>query len=198
MELPFDYKHKTIEAWGGKYRFGFSPIGKGYVYWFAVEKTRAGGRDEENPVARLKSKFEFFNPLVEEIIGSTKSSKVIRNDLYDLNPISKWHKGRVMLIGDAAHATTPNLGQGGAQAIIDGWTLAKVFEKNQDYQQVFETFQSFREKTTSRVVRNSRLMGRTAHIENKSGQAFRNALFRLIPEQLNYNQLLKLYQLKEP
>ena len=67
---------------------------------------------------------DFPSP-IPEIIGASSISDVIRTDLFDFPPIPRWHKGRVVLIGDAAHAMTPNLGQGGAQAIEDAMVLAE-------------------------------------------------------------------------
>lgn len=63
---------------------------------------------------------------IAELIAQTDGNNIIRNDLFDFAPLRSWAKGRVVLIGDAAHAAMPNLEQGGAQAIEDSWVLSEV------------------------------------------------------------------------
>lgn len=76
----------------------------------------------------LNSYREFPSP-VPEILAASNVKDTIRTDLCDFAPISSWFRNHVVLMGDAAHAMTPNLGQGGAQAIEDAFVLAEQFEK---------------------------------------------------------------------
>ena len=73
--------------------------------------------------------FKNFHPLVQELINTTEIQDIIRNDITDLKPVKHWQKGNICLIGDAAHSTTPNMGQGGAQAIEDAYYLGKLITK---------------------------------------------------------------------
>lgn len=52
------------------------------------------------------------------MIEATDESDILRNAVYYLEPLPRWSAGRVVLLGDAAHATTPGVGQGAAQAIV--------------------------------------------------------------------------------
>lgn len=85
---------------------------------------------------------------------------LIHGDLYDLAPISQWHRGRAVLLGDAAHATTPNLGQGAGQAIEDALVLSQCLSGTADYSQAFKTYQQRRLKRTHKIVQMSMQLAR--------------------------------------
>ncbi|MFT5681437.1 MAG: 2-polyprenyl-6-methoxyphenol hydroxylase-like FAD-dependent oxidoreductase [Myxococcota bacterium] len=110
------------ERMGRGQRFGSVPMGGGKTYWFAVENAAPGGVDGADPVAELRARFAGFEPLVDALLAATPT--VMRHDLYDLAPLKTWTAGRVTLLGDAAHAMTPNMGQGACQAIEDAVVLA--------------------------------------------------------------------------
>lgn len=61
---------------------------------------------------------------VVDLIHATPEEDIIRRDIYDRPPIFTWSRGRVVLLGDSAHAMQPNMGQGGCMAIEDGHQLA--------------------------------------------------------------------------
>lgn len=101
------YNHEAFEAWGKGKRFGFVKISHKKVYWFAVINETL--RKDNVSITEL---FKDFHPEIVKIISETQNDKIIFNDIIDLQPINQWQKGKVCLIGDAAHATTPNMGQG--------------------------------------------------------------------------------------
>lgn len=80
----------------------------------------AGDRDE------LVSSFNGWDPRVVELLEAV--DKCFWWGLYDRRPLQSWTKGRLVLLGDAAHAMLPHLGQGGNQAIEDGVALAVLIE----------------------------------------------------------------------
>jgi len=73
----------------------------------------------------LAELFAAFPPPCAAIVDATQEADILNTDIDDIRPLGRWHQGRVGLLGDAAHATTPNLGQGGAQAIEDAEALAR-------------------------------------------------------------------------
>ena len=98
------------------------PIGFGEIYWFAVADAPPGGKDVD--VRReLMARFGSWHQPVAAIIEATPPDRILRTDICDREPIERWHAGRVVLIGDAAHPMTPNLGQGAGQAIEDAVVL---------------------------------------------------------------------------
>ena len=177
-------KDKAIEAWGKQKRLGIVPVSNEKIYWFAVLSESPGGKDNPNELKDfLKNLFSDFHPFASELIKSTPLESIIRNDLYDFKPLKKWFEGRVCLIGDAGHATTPNMGQGGCQAVEDAWSLHSAFSRTKNVEEAFDIFQRKRIKKTSRITNQSFSMGQMAHW--KYGQGIRNAMLKLLPESIS-------------
>lgn len=198
--VDFEMKHKfansTVEAWGGNVRLGVSSIGHGQTYWFAVKKAASGGKDDPKTFKEqlLKDFCRFAAPL-PDIIEATPIDKIIRNDIGEMSALSQWSKGRVCLIGDAVHSMTPNMGQGGGQAVEDAYFLAKFFKNTEikDPQHIFTRFQAARSEKVRYVVSTSRQIGRVAHWT--WGQGIRNSLMRMMPKSNSERMILKLLEL---
>ncbi|GMH35174.1 hypothetical protein BSKO_03042 [Bryopsis sp. KO-2023] len=108
----------------GQY-FVSSDVGGGKMQWYGFHREAAGGTDEPNQRKdRLMEIFGHWCDNVVDLIQATPESEILRRDIYDRPPIFSWGKGRVVLIGDSAHAMQPNMGQGGCMAIEDGHQLA--------------------------------------------------------------------------
>jgi FAD-dependent urate hydroxylase len=98
--------------------------GDRFYFFFDVPLPRGTTNDVANYKTELKKHFQGWAEPVQLLIDRLESESVARVEIHDVGPISKLVKGRVALLGDAAHATCPDLGQGGCQAIEDGWVLA--------------------------------------------------------------------------
>ncbi|MDR2238060.1 MAG: FAD-dependent monooxygenase [Chryseobacterium sp.] len=189
FELPARFSHEAFEMWGKGKRFGFVQISEKKVYWYACINEKNFSRYVE-PV----DIFRDFDPLVLPIIEATAKENIICNDLEDLAPIPFWYCENLCLTGDAAHATTPNMGQGACQAIEDAYVIGKLLEKNKDFNAVFEAFQKIRRKKVDDIVRTSRTIGNLSQWEH--GNALRNFLMRLIPDSINQKTVEKVIQLE--
>ena len=120
---------------------------------------------------------------------------IIRSDINDLAPIQQWWKDRVVLIGDAAHATTPNLGQGGCQAVEDAYVLAKCLKENTNPETAFAQFQSIRYKKALHVVNTSWQFGKLTNLGNPVSRWLRNNAMRMLPESMAIRELDKILKL---
>lgn len=122
------------EWWGRGKRFGIATLTHDRAYWFAVHNAPADQRpvDKHATVTML---FEGWADPVSEIIASTPPERLIHSDIVDRPPTNIWSKGRIGLIGDAVHPTTPNLGQGGCVAIEDAVALARAMAANSNRRQ---------------------------------------------------------------
>jgi len=195
-ELSDSMTDATYEAWGGKVRLGVSSIGHGQTYWFAVKKTAENGKDNPNTLKELLLQdFSKFASPLPEILEATAIENIVRNDIGNMSPLKKWAKGRVCLIGDAAHSMTPNMGQGGGQAVEDAYVLAKLFKKSdfKDPQPLFILFQAARIKKVSFIIRMSKMLGKVAHWT--WAQGFRNSMMRLFSKNSNNRLLYKIFDL---
>ena len=128
------------------------------------------------------------------MILSTKGNDILRNDLFDFKPIKKWTDGKIALIGDAAHATTPNLGQGACQAIEDAYVIAQELSLNNDVEIGLKSFEEKRMKKASYITNTSWQFGQ---ITNTSGllKSVLMGVLRMTPNSINDKQLDKIYSL---
>jgi 2-polyprenyl-6-methoxyphenol hydroxylase-like FAD-dependent oxidoreductase len=124
----------------------------------------------------------------------TGDKPLIWNDIIDIKPIKQFAFGKILLCGDAAHATTPNMGQGACQAIEDAIVLAHCMALYAtDTEKAFRVFEKKRITRTTRIVNTSWQLGKIAQVENKLLTHLRNSLLRLIPPSVNEKQLQFLY-----
>jgi 2-polyprenyl-6-methoxyphenol hydroxylase-like FAD-dependent oxidoreductase len=185
------------ELWGAGRRFGYSDIGSGQVYWYATFDAPAGQHEPPQAAAsRLAGLFAGFPAPIPALIAATSPEQILRTDIFDCQPLASWHRGRIGLIGDAAHAATPNLGQGGAQAIEDAYVLAAALADHRaDPAAAFSAFERQRRAKALLVVRRAWQLGKLAHWSNPLARRLRNSLIRLTPPRLAARQLAELYQL---
>ncbi|MFF5244464.1 FAD-dependent monooxygenase [Streptosporangium sp. NPDC000095] len=117
---------EAYESWGRGRVFGVMPLAGGTSYCYATDTVPAGGGGGDQ-LAELRRLFGDWHSPIPELLAAASSEKVLRNDIrYLATPLPAMHRGRVALLGDAAHAMTPNLGQGACQAIEDAVVLAHV------------------------------------------------------------------------
>lgn len=189
-ELPDTYKHQLIEAWGGKARFGFLTYCENEIYWFACYPLNKIDNPQKQTLAQLANLYDTFNPLVKALILATDEKAIHFDKLSDIpQKGQRWYNDQICLIGDAAHATTPNMGQGAGQAIEDAYCLAQAFGKYQTPKIAFSKFQAIRQKKVNHVIKTSRQVGQLAHWENTFVQKFRNRIFRMLPQSIAKKQM---------
>lgn len=193
--VPFNSSKLTeaSETWGRNGRFGIVPLAGNQVYWFATINSNQHDLVMSNyTIHDLRKHFASFHTPVPELLKQTQNEHLIHNDICDLLPITRFAFGRIVLIGDAAHATTPNMGQGACQAIEDAYTLALELTNNPTIELAFSSFEQRRLKRTHTIVNASWKLGQLAQTENRFLITLRNNLFRMIPEKMRIRQLEKV------
>jgi 2-polyprenyl-6-methoxyphenol hydroxylase-like FAD-dependent oxidoreductase len=147
-------------AWGKGYQFGITPMSKGRAYWFAQkytpqdEKDKTGGRKSE--VLEL---FRDWHDPIPAVIEATAETDILRNDIYELKHLRQWSQGRVSLLGDAAHAMTPNLCQGACQAIEDAVALGEFLKSSLNIDDALKLYAKQRITRANRIARLAHLIG---------------------------------------
>jgi 2-polyprenyl-6-methoxyphenol hydroxylase-like FAD-dependent oxidoreductase len=190
-------QNETMEIWGRGARFGIVPIGHGETYWFAVVNAP---ENESHPDARafVKSRFGDFMDPVLAVVEATPGERILRTDIHDRAPVPGWSRGRVTLLGDAAHPTTPNLGQGGCMAIEDAVTLAHALEAHADVTRAFALYEERRVARTSRVVEDSFKFGKIAQLEGRFSTWLRDRVLAATPAKLLRERLLESSRFELP
>ncbi|WP_276256301.1 FAD-dependent oxidoreductase [Halomontanus rarus] len=145
--------------------FGYQKVPTGEIYWFENhERKEAPDRDELDAISPEEWKEKLLrlhkddHNEVTEIIRST-DDRIGKWPVYDLPSLPTWHQGTVCLIGDAAHATSPHVGQGASLAMEDAIVLAKCLRDTEEVQDAFETFESVRRDRVEEIVEISRETG---------------------------------------
>jgi 2-polyprenyl-6-methoxyphenol hydroxylase-like FAD-dependent oxidoreductase len=191
--VPFPHSRLCIgESWGLGQRFGQMPMSGGNVYWFATANVPAGSRSPDGEKAELRRRFRGWHDPIEDLIEATPEAAILRNDIYDRAPLRSWGHGRLTLLGDAAHPMTPNLGQGGCQAIEDAVVLGRACAGATSIERAFPTYEAARIPRTTFIANASRRVGMIGQIENPSLAAARNFVVHHVGGRMQARQIAAL------
>jgi 2-polyprenyl-6-methoxyphenol hydroxylase-like FAD-dependent oxidoreductase len=194
VKLQPAFRKSIMEVWAKGVRFGFSEIADGVVDWFVGEKGAPDGSYSNGLKAHLLHTFRDFAYPVTTILEAADEPRIIRNDITDFDPIPQWSKGKVCLIGDAAHASTPYMGQGGCQAVEDAYAVAQCLHQQPTVEQAFAAMQRLRRPKALHIVNTSRIMGRVGYLQHAPA-AVRNFIIRATPSLIIEQQFRRVYAL---
>jgi 2-polyprenyl-6-methoxyphenol hydroxylase-like FAD-dependent oxidoreductase len=195
--LPPEAAHEAYEIWAKGCRVGFSKINARDYYWYMTFDAAAGlSSSTEEMRSHAEALFRLHFPQWIGLLQHTRAEDILRTDLSDLKPLKRWSFGRVGLMGDAAHATTPNLGQGGAMAVEDALALADSFAGAGVSAPAFEQFEQLRRKKVDWTVATSWFIGKMCHIGNPLARTLRNAALKHTPQRVTEKQIQRLYSLE--
>ena len=147
-----------VMVWGKRAFFGYTVSPTGEIWWFANppsarELTRAelAATTTEQWRRQLIDLFADDAAPDAEIIEAT-TGELAGTNQYDMPSVPTWRKGPMIIVGDAAHATSPASGQGASMAIEDAVVLAKCLRDLPDIRQAFATYERLRRERVERVV----------------------------------------------
>lgn len=178
------------EWWGRGKRLGLVTIPGDRLYWFAVQNAPPNFRPADAR-AHLLAAFAGWADPATEVLTNTPADRIFHNDILDRPPIRVWSKGRVGVIGDAAHPTTPNLGQGGCMALEDAVVLARHLATTSNPTRALEAFAAERSPRTSAIVRESWKFGRIGQKQGRLTCWLRDAFVGLFGPWASPRALLK-------
>jgi 2-polyprenyl-6-methoxyphenol hydroxylase-like FAD-dependent oxidoreductase len=166
------------ETWGRGMVFGVTPLSGGRVYCYAAANLPEGVRYDDERAA-LADRFGAWHAPIPDLLRAVPAD-VLRNDVYWMPTAPPaYHAGRVALLGDAAHAMTPNLGQGGCQAIEDAVVLGHLAATAADVPTALAGYTAARLPRATDMVRRSRRMGRVQQWSARPAVAIRDGGIRL-------------------
>ncbi|MDP5275469.1 FAD-dependent monooxygenase [Chengkuizengella axinellae] len=181
------------EIWGANGRFGYVPISKTKVYWYMLVNALPNDKRYSNyTVNHLIETLPNYPQPVHDILQLTNHENVIKHDIFDIPDLKQYAFERVVLVGDAAHAMTPNLGQGACQGIEDGYSLGR----NVGNQLVngLKFYEKNRLTRASKISKVSRMAGKLAQLDKPFLCKVRNMLLLSTPSFINERQSKFLYE----
>ncbi|MCI3929215.1 FAD-dependent monooxygenase [Streptomyces sp. AN091965] len=167
------------ETWGRGGVWGTQPLKDGRIYAYGTALVPPGTRAPDDEKAELARRFCDWHDPIPEIVAAARPEDVLRNDVWHLaTPLAAHHRGRVALVGDAAHAMAPTLGQGGNQAIEDGVVLAHHARPGGDLFAGLAAYSAARVPRTTAVVRRAARTARLNHLTDPRLITARDTLVR--------------------
>ncbi|WP_422736000.1 FAD-dependent oxidoreductase [Micromonospora sp. WMMD729] len=164
-------------TFGGNAFFGYQALPGGEVVWFQSMAVADGGTTgpRADPMDRWRDRLVALHggdhPPIPAILDAS-TGPVIRWPVHDLDPPQRWHRGRVCLVGDAAHAMPPHDGQSSSMALEDALVLGRCLATADDVGAAFDSFQQLREP---RVATVAGLARRTGSLKFPTGARERRA-----------------------
>ncbi|TDT39227.1 2-polyprenyl-6-methoxyphenol hydroxylase-like FAD-dependent oxidoreductase [Streptomyces sp. BK208] len=156
------------ETWGPGRLWGTHPLKDGRVYAYAAAVTPAGGHAADERAELLHRYGDWHDP-IPAVLAAARPEDVLRHDVHHIaEPLPSYHLGRAVLLGDAAHAMPPTLGQGGNQAIEDAVVLAH-------HSQDLAAYTAARLPRTTAVARQAVRVARLNMMGSRTGIAVRDA-----------------------
>ncbi|MFJ9682198.1 FAD-dependent monooxygenase [Streptomyces sp. NPDC101194] len=165
------------ETWGRGALWGTQPLKDGRIYAYGAAVAPAGARAADDEKAELMRRFGSWHDPIPSIIAAAEPGQVLRNDVHQLiDPLPSFHRGRVVLLGDSAHAMAPSLGQGGNQAVEDAIVLAHHVTPEGDLGAGLAAYTADRLPRTSAVVRKAAQAARLMCLRSGPAVVLRDTL----------------------
>jgi len=167
-KVPSSYKDCFYEMWNSQNmtRVGHAPISDEQVYMFITAKERKAESKGKPKKEYLIDKVKDYAFDVKKAIESSNEEDWLCHELSDFKPLEKWFSDDVVLVGDSAHAMTPNLGQGGNQSIESAYCIALQLSKNDSFNDAFESYQIIRKARAHEMVETSWKLGQFTNMRS--------------------------------
>jgi 2-polyprenyl-6-methoxyphenol hydroxylase-like FAD-dependent oxidoreductase len=185
---------QAAETWGRGERFGIVPLADGRVYVYATAVCGPGARPSDH-LGELTRRFGTWHTPIPELLERLDQCepdpvRILHHDFHELAaPLPRFHSGRVALVGDAAHAMTPNMGQGGCQAIEDAVVASHLLAPHGDVPTALAAYTKARHRRTTLISRRSRRIGELARLSHPLATSARNLAVRVTPRALSLRAL---------
>jgi 2-polyprenyl-6-methoxyphenol hydroxylase-like FAD-dependent oxidoreductase len=161
------------ERWADGARFGFYPI-KGGTCWYTLVPEPEDGADPRGAKQAVLDRFGSWPEPTPTLVAATPEEDVVRFDIRARRPVDRWSDGRVVLLGDAAHAMPPTGGQGSASAIEDALVLAECLASQPDLAGALASYEQRRMPRVHKFMQNGWKQGNLAAARNPVVATMRN------------------------
>ncbi len=178
---------EIAEYWGTGKFFGIWPTKGRLSVFTSIRKDLEDSDPVETRIDRIQENFKDFGGLVPEILDGLDDPNEIFHGYYNDLKMEKWHKGRVVLVGDAAHAILPTAGGGVSMAMESAAVLADELTRadSKYIEQAFDLYMSRRRSRVGKIQDQSRMMGKFAFADSKLISSARDFLMRFYSNKLH-------------
>lgn len=151
-------------------RVSLMPVADNRFYFFFDVPLPVGlDNDRSQYKALFKEYFKYWCGPVQKLIDAVDEQKTNRVEIHDIEPFADFYKGRVVIVGDAAHSTTPDIGQGGCQAMEDAIYLARSLQINTlGLQDSLRRYQNKRNERANELVIRARKRCDITHMKDEA------------------------------
>jgi salicylate hydroxylase len=173
-DVTADVQRDVVALWAGPgFHIVHYPLRHGTLFNI-VAVFRSSGHFERGDIAAYRAELEHAyrhaHPAMKALLAMLDLSR--RQAVGDRDPIRHWHKGRMALLGDAAHPTLQSLAQGACMAIEDGLCLADCIAAADSFEAAFRRYEGARSLRTARVTVESRYIWNVYHAEGVSRDVY--------------------------
>jgi len=173
---------------GAGRQFVMFPVGENRIYWGLMKREPEGRSDPPEALHELLCEYlRDFPEVTRRLVQASDPAEILKTDVCDRDPERTWRRGRVIVIGDAAHMTTPFVGQGAGISMEDAVVLAKELSLTDGLRDkrmlegALDSFQRARMERCAQIVLTSRRRGRVFSWANPVVVAMRNTALRAAP-----------------
>ena len=172
-------------------QFGLFALPAGRVYWFASLSLPENADDP--PLATVRDAFAGWHEPIPGVLAATAREDVVVTPVYDADPFGFVARGRVALVGDAAHPSEPTLGQGACQALEDAVVLAACLADGRSVPAALADYDERRVARTNSLVVRARQMGAMGQWHNALACRIRDFLLGHTPSRIQIRELRRLF-----
>ena len=181
-----DSGDRLVEAWGPGTEFGSLRVSPAEIYWYGYFRNPEGAVFSDE-LAAARERFSEWAPWVRAMVDATPADRLMRHDVYHLpGGLPAYTSGRVVFVGDAAHAMLPTAGQGAATALEDGVCVGRMIAApvaaGGDLAAALAAFDGARRPRCRQIARTAIITARLGcDVGGGWRQTVRNAIFRRLP-----------------
>jgi 2-polyprenyl-6-methoxyphenol hydroxylase-like FAD-dependent oxidoreductase len=172
--------NRHIEIWARGSKGGVADIGNGAVRWYV---TRRGPAGEGGPVDKdeILEHIDGWYELLRAAVEAADPASIVTTEAWDMEPIDRWFDGRLVLLGDSAHLTTPFASMGACMTIDDAVKLVDHLTSASTVEEGLSAYQEDRKKRDEDTVKEARKMGKLQHVHSLVISWLRDEGFHHIP-----------------
>jgi 2-polyprenyl-6-methoxyphenol hydroxylase-like FAD-dependent oxidoreductase len=181
-----DSEDRLVQVWGPGTEFGALRVSPAEIYWYGYFRNPEGAVFADE-LAAARERFANWAPWVRAMVDATPAARLMRHDVYHLpGGLPGYASGRVVFVGDAAHAMLPTAGQGAATALEDGVCVGRMIaapvRAGGDMAAALAAFDGARRPRCRQIARTAILSARFGcDLGGGWRQTVRNAVFRRLP-----------------